>query len=66
MKDMSFHIPPSRSTKERTPTDGKPFYCKLCGAGLQEYYGCEMPDCELEDEKEATSRAALSRQEAQG
>jgi hypothetical protein len=41
---------------ERTAKDGKPFYCKLCGCGFGEYLACEMPDCELESEKDAEKR----------
>ena len=43
---------------DRTPYDGKPYYCALCGAGFGEYMACEMPDCELESEQEAQDRAA--------
>ena len=41
----------------RKPTDGKPFYCKLCGCGFDEYLACEMPDCQLESERVAKKRA---------
>lgn len=40
----------------RTPYDGKPFYCGTCGAGLEAYYGCEDPVCQLETETEALGR----------
>ena len=41
---------------ERTPTDGKPYYCSLCGCGFGEYLACEMPDCKLESERKAKLR----------
>lgn len=41
-------------------TDGKPYYCRLCGGGFGEYIACEMPDCELESETEARKRRAKS------
>lgn len=37
--------------------NGEPYYCAVCGAGLGEYYGCEMPDCRLETKAEAEKRA---------
>lgn len=46
-------------SEARTPTDGQPFYCKLCGAGYGEYAACEMPDCELEGSEEARARAPI-------
>ena len=42
--------------KERTPTDGKPYYCQLCACGFAEYLACELPDCKLESEAEARKR----------
>ena len=42
---------------ERTPTDGKPYYCEVCGMGFGEYMACEMPDCKLESEEQAQRRA---------
>lgn len=44
---------------DRTPYDGKPFYCKTCGLGLGEFMACEEPDCVLETTEEAERRAAL-------
>ncbi len=46
------------ATEKRTPYDGKPYYCKLCGAGGTEFYHCEEPDCELETEVVAQARKA--------
>jgi hypothetical protein len=40
--------------------NGKPYYCKLCGAGGQERMQCEWPTCELEDEATAQARAVLT------
>jgi hypothetical protein len=40
----------------RTPTDGKPFYCALCGLGWGEFMACEEVDCRLESEAEASLR----------
>ena len=50
----------------RTPTDGKPFYCKTCGLGWGEYGACEEPDCQLESDGEAQVRAALQNAQPQG
>jgi hypothetical protein len=36
--------------------NGKPYYCKLCGAGLAEFMACEMPDCEIESVETAKAR----------
>lgn len=41
---------------DRTPTNGRPYYCKTCGLGFPEYMACEEPDCELESEEEARRR----------
>ena len=46
-------------TEERTPYDGKPYYCTTCGLGLGEYIACEEVDCKLETEEAAQTRAAL-------
>lgn len=35
---------------------GRPFYCRLCGAGYGEYIACEMPDCSLESVEDAQER----------
>lgn len=43
---------------DRHPYDSKPYYCKKCGMGFAEYIACELPDCELETEGDATLRAA--------
>lgn len=50
----------------RTPYDGQPFYCKLCGAGWGEYGACEEPNCTLEDAQTAQQRAAKRKAEATG
>jgi hypothetical protein len=41
---------------DRTPYDGQPYYCALCGMGLAEFYACELPDCELESQAQARAR----------
>lgn len=41
---------------DRTPTDGLPFYCATCGAGLAEYMACEDSDCCQESLEEARRR----------
>jgi len=41
---------------DRTPRDGKPFYCVKCNLGYGEYLACELPDCELESEASAEMR----------
>lgn len=45
-------------TERRTPHDGKPYYCRLCGAGYFEFMACEDEDCLLEDEADARQRAS--------
>jgi hypothetical protein len=49
---------------ERTPYDGKPFYCSTCGMGLSEYMACEDGDCQLEGEAIATARQERKLKEA--
>ena len=41
---------------QRTPYDGKPYYCIFCGLGLGEYYACEDVRCRLETEEAAIER----------
>jgi hypothetical protein len=41
---------------DRTPYDGQPFYCALCGCGFGEFLACELPDCRLESPREAERR----------
>src|SRR5688500_2390241 len=43
---------------ERSPYDGKPFYCKTCGLGWNEYGACEEVECQIETEAEAQTRRA--------
>ena len=43
--------------RERTPYDGKPYYCETCRLGWGEYMACENGDCALESELEAAMRA---------
>lgn len=43
-------------TRERTPTNGQPYYCRVCGMGWNEFMACEEVDCELETEAEAQKR----------
>jgi hypothetical protein len=43
---------------ERTPYDGKPYYCVVCGLGFAEWEACEEIDCLLESEARAKSRQA--------
>lgn len=42
-------------TSYRTPTDGRPFYCVLCGAGRHDWTLCER-DCQLEAPEIAAAR----------
>jgi hypothetical protein len=42
--------------------DGKPFYCKVCGLGLAEYWACDDEDCELESAEVAAARRAAAQQ----
>lgn len=41
---------------KRSPRDGYPYYCKICGLGYQEYMACEAPDCQLESDATAKAR----------
>lgn len=43
----------------RSPTDGRPFYCRLCGVGLAKFMACELLACELEAVETAEARAQL-------
>jgi hypothetical protein len=47
----------NESLPGRTPTDGKPYYCALCGLGFGEFMACEESDCKLEDWDTARKRA---------
>ena len=58
MVDLKIH-PGGAVNDEPTPTNGKPYYCALCGAGFGEYLACELPDCELESEDEARERMTI-------
>lgn len=40
----------------RSPYDGEPFYCDLCGLGFGEYLACEDVCCILESEESALLR----------
>lgn len=56
---------------DRTPYDGKPYYCETCGLGFAELVACEEPGCRLEDDVTARFRAtspaaAISRAEQEG
>lgn len=51
------------TTSRRSPYDGQPFYCALCGAGFGEYMACEEPDCELETKDEAEKRRLLKEED---
>lgn len=50
---------PGYTEEDRSPYDGKPFYCMICGLGFDEYGACELPDCELESETAAQTRKTL-------
>ena len=41
----------------RTPYDGKPYYCKTCGLGFNEWSACEEVNCVLESVADAAKRA---------
>lgn len=49
---------------ERSPFDGKPYYCNVCGLGFGEYMACEEADCELEPASTAESRRLTRSQES--
>lgn len=42
----------------RSPYDGKPYYCDVCGLGFGEFVACEEPECRLETAAAAAGRAA--------
>ncbi len=46
----------SAITRDPTPTNGQPYYCKLCGLGFGEFLACDMGDCQLESKQEAEAR----------
>lgn len=49
---------------ERTPYDGQPYYCELCGLGLAEFMACEDGDCQLKSEQAAQARKQQKLREA--
>lgn len=49
---------PGYTEEDRSPYDGKPFYCTVCGLGFDEYGACELPDCKLESDADARARKA--------
>lgn len=42
--------------ENRTPTDGYPYYCAVCGVGLAEFLSCEEIMCEMESKNKAKER----------
>jgi hypothetical protein len=44
--------------RTRTPHDGKPYFCAVCGDGLAEFVSCELAECELETTAAAEARRA--------
>lgn len=46
---------------QRTPHDGKPYYCGFCGIGYYEYLVCEDGGCELESREDAEDRQAANK-----
>lgn len=44
---------------DRSPSDGRPYYCIRCNLGFGEYIACELPDCELESPESAEVRRQL-------
>lgn len=42
--------------EDRSPYNGKPYYCVVCGYGFWEYMSCELPDCRLESFEDAMER----------
>lgn len=45
----------------RSPYDGRPYYCIVCGDGFGEFVSCELPDCTLESEADALLRQRRKR-----
>lgn len=41
---------------KHTHVDGKPYFCKMCGAHFDEYLACDHGQCELEDYQTAQER----------
>lgn len=39
-----------------TPTNGKPYYCAVCGLGFHEFMVCSEYDCKLETVEAAEKR----------
>lgn len=44
---------------DRTPYNGRQYYCIKCGLSFGEFIACELPDCTLESWSEAQRRAQL-------
>jgi len=49
----------------RSPYDGLPYYCAVCGMGLGEVMACEEPDCEMETTEAAAARRLAHRMEVE-
>ena len=54
-----------RNPAHPTPTNGRPYYCRYCGAGFGEFLACEEPDCELESKEDAAKRVRPKRRAPQ-
>lgn len=52
--------------EEKPWLNGSPYYCVLCGAGGNEYSGCEMPNCELETVEAAQERRRAAQMKGEG
>lgn len=42
--------------EDRSPFDGRPYYCIDCGCGYGEFLACELPNCRLENPTRAQKR----------
>lgn len=49
---------------DRTPYDGKPYYCETCGLGFGEFMACEEVNCALESDVTARARRAFKMADA--
>jgi hypothetical protein len=47
---------PLAAVLARSPRDGQPFYCMVCGAGYAEWLACDNAGCVLESRERAKAR----------
>ena len=49
------------SAPNRHCFDGLPYYCAVCGVGIEEYHACDETECRIEAKEVAEARARRRR-----